>query len=270
MRQLRDASWAASTTGPNHATALRHAGVEVALMGVDEGGQSDANVAVRPPKLRMSGLCLDASFSMIYRKLCAEEGGVAALLDPDWLTELLQSFLCSRAWYIDPNGHRCWPFEYFVGVGLYHADNVACDYAFFLGVLMATMGEAGSISASSQCTRSSGDVDAGQSPRCLYDQGRGLGVQGQSSAHCGVPCLRQLPEIKLVAGVVVAIWAGCASTFARPRLDLKPRVELPRDLCDTLEGALRSNSSVGIAGKDSVWIWNLARDCESPYPPQTF
>jgi hypothetical protein len=29
-------------------------------------------------------------------------------------------------------------------------------------------------------------------------------------------------------------------------------------------------TDAGIAGKDSVWIWNLARDCESPYPPQSF
>jgi hypothetical protein len=29
-------------------------------------------------------------------------------------------------------------------------------------------------------------------------------------------------------------------------------------------------NGAGIAGKDSEWIWILARDCEPPYPPQTF
>ena len=40
------------------------------------------------------------------------------------------------------------------------------------------------------------------------------------------------------------------------------------DLCYSLVALVKNGA--GIAGKDSEWIWILARDCEPPYPPQTF
>jgi hypothetical protein len=40
------------------------------------------------------------------------------------------------------------------------------------------------------------------------------------------------------------------------------------NLCYSLVALVKNGA--GIAGKDSEWIWILARDCEPPYPPQTF
>ncbi len=57
-------------------------------------------------------------------------------------------------------------------------------------------------------------------------------------------------------------------------LDLGGRIDglSPHLSCNRIRAILNKysiDSSAGIAGKDSVWIWNLARDCEPPYPPQT-
>ncbi len=40
------------------------------------------------------------------------------------------------------------------------------------------------------------------------------------------------------------------------------------NLCYSVYASVETGA--GTAGKDSVWIWNLARDCESPYPSHLF